>query len=164
MYSVFRLNGNRAGRDGERMKNKNGGRMKIVVPTDRYPFAIMKSAIHGVGVHTLASLPARKKIGELTGPLLPLRVARKLVRDQERIFLVEIDDRWALDCSCGSALGHVNHSCAPNCYLRIIGKRVEMYTLRRVRANSELTIDYIETPHATGMTCVCGNKSCRGRL
>ena len=69
MYSVLRLNGNRAGRDGERMKNKNGGRMKIVVPTDRYPFAIMKSAIHGVGVHTLASLPARKKIGELTSRL-----------------------------------------------------------------------------------------------
>lgn len=146
------------------MTSKNGRKMITDVPTDRYPFAIMKSAIHGVGVHTLADLPARKKIGELTGPLLPLRVARKLVRDQERIFMVEIDDRWALDCSGGSALGHVNHSCAPNCYLRIIGKRVEMYTLRRVRANSELTIDYIETPHAKGMQCVCGNEWCRGRF
>lgn len=77
-------------------------------PTDRHPFAILKSRIHGVGVHTLADLPTRKKIGELTGPLLPLRVARKLVRDQKRIFMVEIDDRWALDCSGGSALGHVN--------------------------------------------------------
>lgn len=146
------------------MAVKNGRNKITDVPTDRYPFAIFKSAIHGVGVHTLANLPARKKIGELTGPLLPLRVARKLVRDQERIFMVEIDDRWALDCSGGSALGHVNHSCAPNCYLRIIGKRVEMYTSRRVRANSELTIDYVETPHAKGMTCVCGNERCRGRL
>lgn len=133
-------------------------------PTDRYPFAIMKSEIQGVGVFTLANLPARRKIGELTGPIVPLRVARRKVRHRKRIFLVEIDDRWALDCSGGSALGHVNHCCTPNCYLRIFGKRVEMYTLRRVRANTELTIDYGATPHANGMACACGLPNCKVRL
>ena len=133
-------------------------------PTDRHPFAIQKSEIHGVGVFTLAKLPARKKIGELTGPLLPLRDARRMVKHRKRIFLVEIDNRWALDCSGGSNLGHVNHCCTPNCYLRIIGKRVEMYTLRKVPANTELVIDYGETPHANGMKCICGQPNCKGRL
>lgn len=134
------------------------------VPTDRYPFAIRKSEIHGVGVFTLADLPARRKVGELTGPLLPLREARRMVRDREKIYMVEVDDRWALDCSAGSALGHINHSCAPNCYLRIVHRRVELYTLRRIRANTELIIDYGETPHANGMVCACGKPGCKGKL
>lgn len=134
------------------------------VPTDRYPFAIAKSNIHGVGVFTLARLPKRKKIGELTGKLVRLPDARKKVQHRRRIFLVEINGRWALDCSTGSRLGHVNHNCMPNCYLRIAGKRVEMYTLREIPANSELTIDYGETPHAGGMHCICGAKNCKGRL
>ncbi len=160
------------GRMGRSLEQVVGKMVEIVkqrrpaynVATDRYPFAIAKSKIHGIGVFTLASLPARKKIGELTGPLLPLRVARKLVRHQERIFLVEIDNRCALDCSGGSPLGRVNHCCKPNCYLRIIGKRVEMYTLRRIRANTELTVDYGATPHANGMTCACGSPNCKGIL
>lgn len=134
------------------------------VPTDRYPFAIRTSRIHGVGVFTCAALPARRKIGELTGPLLPVREARRMVRHRVRIYLVEVDDRWALDCSGGSALGHINHSCRPNCYLRIVRRRVEVYTLRRVRANTELTIDYGETPHANGMACACGGPNCKGQL
>jgi len=134
------------------------------VPTDRYPFALRKSRIHGVGVFTLANVPARRKVGELTGPLLPVREARKKVRHRARIYLVEVDGRWALDCSGGSALGHINHCCAPNCYLRIVNRRVEVYTLRRVRANTELTIDYGETPHANGMVCACGRPNCKAKL
>ncbi|MBM3289834.1 MAG: SET domain-containing protein [Candidatus Hydrogenedentes bacterium] len=133
-------------------------------PTDRYPFAIRKSRIHGVGVFTRAPLPARRKVGELTGPLLPVRDARRLVRDRARIYLVEVDDRWALDCSGGSALGHINHCCRPNCYLRIVNRRVELYTLRRIAAGAELTIDYGQTPHANGMACGCGRPNCKGRL
>lgn len=143
------------------MHNKRSVR---AASTDRYPFVLSKSSIHGVGVFVLANLPARRKIGELTGPLLPLRDGRKKYKHRRRIYLVEINDRWALDCSGGSALGHVNHCCKPNCYLRVIGKRVEMYTLRRVQANTELTIDYGETPHANGMQCICGEENCKGRL
>ena len=134
------------------------------VPTDRYPFTIAKSAVHGIGVFTLAKHPARKKVGELTGKLVRLPEARRMVQHRARIFLVEIDRRWALDCSGGSHLGHVNHRCKPNCYLRIIGKRVEMYALRGIPANTELTIDYGATPHANGMRCVCGDTNCKDRL
>jgi SET domain-containing protein len=157
------------GRSSEQVVKKMGEivrqkRPPYNVRTDRYPFAIAKSTIHGAGVFTLANLPARRKIGELTGPLLPVREARRMVRHSARIYLVELDNRWALDCSGGSHLGHVNHCCKPNCYLRIIGKRVEMYTLRRIRANTELTVDYGATPHANGMTCACGSPNCKRKL
>ena len=132
--------------------------------TDRYPFALKKSKIHGVGVFTLAPLPARRKIGEITGTRLPVRQALKMVERRKRIFLVELDDRWALECSTGSYLGHVNHCCEPNCYLRIINRRVEFYTLRKIPANTELTIDYVETPHRDGMVCICGKPGCKKKL
>ena len=131
---------------------------------DRYPFALCTSKIHGRGVFTLAPLPARRKIGEITGRYVRLPKGLRDVERQERIFFVEVNDRWGLDCSVGSYLGHVNHSCAPNCYLRIVNKRVECYTLRKIRANTELTIDYGATPHRDGMVCICGAKRCKGKL
>ena len=132
--------------------------------TEWYPFQLRKSKIHGNGVFTLATLPARKKIGEITGEYVKLPQARKDVENKDRIFLVELTHRTALDCSKGNDLAHVNHNCAPNCYLRIINKRVEMYTLKKIHANTELTIDYGETPHRNGMVCICGAKKCKGKL
>ena len=131
---------------------------------ERYPFKVKKSEIQGIGVFPLANLPRRRKIGEITGELVRLPQARKAIEHTERIYLVELTNRLALDCSRGNSLACVNHSCAPNCYLRIINTRVEMYTLREIKAGTELTIDYGVTPHANGMRCVCGVKHCRGKL
>ena len=138
--------------------------LKLESAFDRYTFALQKSAIQGHGVFTLDRLPSRKKIGEITGRLVRLPQARREIQNAKRIYLVELTDRWAVDCSRGSALGHINHSCAPNCYVRIIGMRVEMYTLREVPAGSELTIDYGETPHVRGMKCACKAEACRGHV
>lgn len=80
------------------------------------------------------------------------------------IYLVEVSRRFALDCSTGNKFRHLNHSCEPNCYLRVFRRRVEVYTLRRIRAGSELTLDYNVTPHRGGMRCHCGSARCRKKL
>jgi SET domain-containing protein len=86
------------------------------------------------------------------------------VERQPRIYLIEINSRWALDCSSDSTFRHLNHSCQPNCYLRIVRERVEVYALKTIAPGVELTVDYGETPHAGGMSCRCGARRCRGSL
>lgn len=123
-----------------------------------------KSDIHGLGVFAVAALPARRKLGELNGNLVRLPQARHEVEGRERIYLIELSRRLALDCSRGNELRFLNHSCRPNCYLRVIRRTVEVYTLRAIDVGTELTVDYGETPHKGGMICCCRLENCKRRL
>lgn len=125
---------------------------------------VRSSAIHGRGLFTRSALPPRRKLGEISGQLVPLPQARIAVENQPAIYLIELDDRCALDCSAGNHFRHLNHSCTPNCYLRVQRKRVEVYSLTAIPAGTELTVDYGVTPHVGGMTCRCGAAKCRARL
>lgn len=125
---------------------------------------IHDSPIQGRGLFAATRLPGRRKLGEISGRLVRLPQARTQIEDAERIYFIELTDTWALECSDGNQFKHLNHSCSPNAYLRIIGKRVEVYTLRPIRSGEELTVDYGETPHKGGMRCQCGAANCRGLL
>ena len=122
------------------------------------------SPINGHGLFAATRLPGRRKLGEISGKLVALPKAWKTVARRRSICLIELTPRTALDCSKGNCFRCVNHSCRPNCYLRIARGRVEVYTLRRITAGCELTVDYGETPHQGGMTCRCGAKKCKGRV
>lgn len=122
------------------------------------------SGIHGRGLFAQAELPGRRKLGELDGELVKLPEARRAVEKSDAIYLIELSRRYALDCSRSNHFRFLNHSCRPNCYLRIYRRRVEVYTLRSIPAESELTIDYGLTPHKGGMLCQCGAARCRGRI
>jgi SET domain-containing protein len=122
------------------------------------------STIHGTGAFAAGPIPARAKIGELTGKVIPVRTARRRALTAERIYLVDLDERTALDCSQGNVLRYLNHSCRSNAFLRIARGRVEVFALRAIRPAEELTVNYGETPHPGGMVCRCGRPDCRGRL
>lgn len=79
-----------------------------------------------------------------------------------RIAIVEFDDGTALDASINSnSFRYTNHSCAPNAYLRIIGRRVEFYSLRAIRPGEEITCRYGDTQHGGTKPCKCGRGKCR---
>lgn len=128
------------------------------------PVSLRPSPIHGLGAFAEAPLPARRKIGEVAGRIVDAPRALKRVARSRRIYFIQLDERHGLDCSRGNALGKLNHSCRPNCYLRVIGHRVEVYALRPIGRGEELLIDYGQTPHDGGMKCDCGARECRGRL
>ena len=125
---------------------------------------VRRSPINGRGVYTTAELPGRRKLGELSGTLVRLPQAMREAVDRKKIYLVQVSQRYALDCSAGNRLRFLNHSCAANCYLRVYRRRVEVYTRIGIPAGAELTVDYGATPHRRGMACRCGAPGCRGRL
>ncbi|HKO57174.1 MAG TPA: SET domain-containing protein-lysine N-methyltransferase [Thermoanaerobaculia bacterium] len=123
---------------------------------------VRASRIHGKGVFAYKAIKARRKIGELAGELISLREARRRAASLQSIAIVEFDDDTALDASVNSnELRYVNHSCAPNTYMRRYAHRVEFYSLRAIRQGEELTCDYGETHHDGTLPCGCGADRCR---
>jgi SET domain-containing protein len=125
---------------------------------------VRRSTIHSRGLFALAALPAKRKLGELLGEIVPEAEARRH-DGQHCIKLVEFGDGWALDASRDSNdFQFVNHSCTPNAYIRCFRHRVEFYSLRAIAAGEELTCDYGETQHEGALSCRCGSARCRRRL
>lgn len=125
-------------------------------------FLIGRSTIQGKGLFTRQPISARTKIGEFTGERISLREARQRARGLQRIAIVEIDGREAIDESVGGGpFQFVNHSCNPNVFIRIAYRRVEFYAVRNIRPGEELTCDYGESHHDGKLACRCGARKCK---
>jgi SET domain-containing protein len=136
-------------------------------PANPQKFAVENrpSAIDGQGAFAAEPIPAYKKIGEIRGESITVKEARKRVRGQARIMMVEVSDKRAIDAThSADPLRYTNHSCQPNTVLRIRGGRVELYAMRAIALGEELTADYGETHHEGRLTCQCGAPNCRGKL
>ena len=130
----------------------------------RYKVRAARSPIEGRGAFAAEAVPARAKIGEITGELIAVGTARKRARRRCRICLIDISTTKALDCTKGNVLRFLNHSCRPNAFLRVVRERVEVYAKQRIGSGAEITVDYGESPHSGGMKCRCGLPGCRDRI
>ncbi|MDR3416821.1 MAG: SET domain-containing protein-lysine N-methyltransferase [Nevskia sp.] len=125
--------------------------------------AVRRSKVNGRGLFATADLHGRRKLGELSGELVKLLPGTwERFGRSPKIYLVQVSHRYALECSRGNAFKYLNHSCEPNCYLRVYRRRVEVYSRRDIARGTELTVDYGQTPHRQGMRCRCGSARCRG--
>ena len=126
---------------------------------------VRPSAIDGQGVFGAEPIAAHRKIGEIRGESLSVEDARIRATRHERIMIVEVSSRRAIDFSKSSdPMRYTNHSCAPNARLRIDHGRVEFYALSRISPGEEITVNYGETHHEGKLACRCGAPSCIGRL
>lgn len=124
-----------------------------------------KSSIDGKGAFAKQLIPARKKIGNLSGEIITVREARRRASRNTRVAMVEFGDGRALDASVASnELRYINHSCQPNTYMRVCFGLVEFYSLRQITKNEELTCNYGPTHHDGKLKCRCGAKGCIGFL
>jgi len=136
-------------------------------PANPQKFAVdvKPSRIDGMGAFAAEPIPAYKKIGEIRGEAISVREARKRARQQQRIMIVEISDKRAIDASQSEdPMRYTNHSCSPNTVLRIQRGRVEFYALRAIGLGEELTANYGETHHEGKLECRCGAPNCVGRI
>jgi uncharacterized protein len=136
-------------------------------PADPQKFSVQvkPSHIDGQGAFAGEPIPARRKIGEIRGESISVREARRRARQTARIMIVEVSENRAVDASrSADPLRYTNHSCQPNAVLRIRQGRVEIYAMRDVRTDEELTVNYGQTHHEGKLRCRCGASSCVGAL
>jgi uncharacterized protein len=131
----------------------------------RFDVTVAPSAIDGRGVFAAQPIPAKRKIGEIRGEAISVEEARIRATRHERIMIVELSARRAIDFTKSSdPMRFTNHSCRPNARLCIDNGRVEFYALRAIEPGEELTVDYGETHHDGQLACRCGAPGCRGAL
>jgi SET domain-containing protein len=134
-------------------------------PYQKFDVRVARSAIDGHGVFAAEPIPARLKIGEIRGESISVQQARIRATRHERIMIVEVSNRKAIDFSASTdPMRFTNHSCQPNARLAIRGGRVEFYALRDIAPGEEVTVDYGETHHEGRLPCRCGAPGCRGAL
>jgi len=130
-----------------------------------YRLRIHASTIHRWGVYAQENIPKGKYVIEYTGQLLSRATHRKTVSGRRHVFTYQLDAYWTLDGAVrGSGAERVNHSCDPNLYAEIKGKRVFFYSLRKIKKGEELTVDYQFDPDPNPTVCLCGSSKCRGTI
>ncbi|HEV7915026.1 MAG TPA: SET domain-containing protein, partial [Albitalea sp.] len=102
-------------------------------PYQKYEVTVAASPIDGQGVFAAEPIIAWRKIGEIRGESISVDDARIRATRHERIMIVEVSERRAIDFSkSADPMRYTNHSCAPNARLSIRQRRVEYYALRRI--------------------------------
>jgi SET domain-containing protein len=134
-------------------------------PYQKFDVFVRKSEIDGHGVFAAEMIPSRLKIGEIRGEAISCAEGRRRAASLQRIMIVEISPRTAIDASKSTdPMRFTNHSCQANARLAIIAGRIEFYALRAIEPGEEITVNYGETHHEGKLRCRCGAPNCIGAL
>lgn len=126
------------------------------------PYLKIKKSKNGMGNGVFADIdiPAQQPIIEVTGDIH----TKETMPDPDHPAWYQISNKLFIGPSGGKD-DFVNHSCDPNCYLYIVGKRAILYSLYSIREGVELTFDYSTTSNESMdewcMKCLCGSPKCR---
>ncbi|MGI8891667.1 MAG: SET domain-containing protein [Chthoniobacterales bacterium] len=123
---------------------------------------VRRSPINGKGCFALVLLAARKSFGEFIGEKISAREAGRRVARGGKISICDLDDRWSIDASrSGKPTAFINHSCAPNSFMRVAQGKILFYALRDIPGGEEITLDYTPSQHP-GRPCTCRAPGCHG--
>lgn len=118
----------------------------------------------GKGVYSKTTIAAGTSLFELAGSLMN---REDLAKYNEPHNCFQIGKDLFLSKS-GDYDDYINHSCNPNCGLRILGQRGLLETLYQINPGDEITWDYSTTSTDTKetwvMPCVCGSYGCRKEI
>lgn len=111
-----------------------------------------------LSVVSTVDIPAKVPIIEMTGDIVDN------IGNLDPDFCLQISNKYFIGPS-GGIDDQINHSCDPNCYLHIVGKRAILYSLYYIRAGVQLTFDYslssTDNPDEWALYCKCGSFNCR---
>ncbi|KHJ43212.1 SET domain protein [Trichuris suis] len=132
------------------------------------------SKIHGWGLFAMEDITPDEMIIEYVGQKIRMAVAerREEVYEKRGIgssYLFRIDNEWVIDATNhGNLARFINHSCAPNCYAKVISvnsqKRIVIYSKQNIRRGEEITYDYKFPREDEKIPCNCRSFNCRGSL
>jgi uncharacterized protein len=106
---------------------------------DRSGRFIVRRSQTGLGLFAVRGFKRGAFVIEYTGKLLPNDAADRIGGK----YLFRVDSRWTIDGSGRQNLSrYINHSCRPNCVAYTRGRKVKIYSRRRIEPGEELTYHY----------------------
>lgn len=119
----------------------------------------------GRGLFSEVPLAAGDIIFEFGGDILTAAQVKERKIDFNNTLQIGLDKYLGLS---GDLDDYINHSCNPNCGVRIVGSRALLLTLWEVKPGMELTFDYSTTSSDTKenwtLNCLCGSANCRKEI
>ncbi|MCO5577242.1 hypothetical protein L7F22_031069 [Adiantum nelumboides] len=133
---------------------------------------VARSKIHQWGVFFSEAVEADGFVIEYLGELVRSRIADIREKNYARLgigsgYLFRVDNESAVDATKRGGLARfINHSCDPNCYVKVVSvdgsKRVLFFATRHIEAGEEVTYDYQSVLGVLNVPCSCGSSKCRG--
>ncbi len=126
---------------------------------------VKRSPIDGRGCYATSRFLKGRKIAEYAGERISRREIARRLRGRRRIHICGIDSYWAIDGQVhGNGTQFINHSCQPNCRIRIVRGHILFFALRDIEPGEEILLDYESSYHSNRKACQCGAPACRGRI
>ena len=127
--------------------------------------AVGGSKIDGRGCFAVVPFRKWQKIAELVGERVSRVEAARRMRGRERLHICAIDSYWGIDGSRGgNGSQFINHSCQPNCFVKIVRGHIIFFARRDIAPGEEITMDYVNSYHPDTKRCRCGVPGCRGTI
>ena len=102
-------------------------------------YAIKRTAT-GLGMFALESIPKGTRIAEYTGPLV---TNEEVEQRKTGKYFFGVNAKWSIDGTPRSNIArYINHSCRPNAEAIISGRRVWIWSRRRIKPGEEIAYDY----------------------
>ncbi|HLM83823.1 MAG TPA: SET domain-containing protein [Candidatus Bathyarchaeia archaeon] len=100
----------------------------------------MKRSSSGLGLFAVAPFKKGEFVIEYTGKILN---EKEFEAASDKKYFFEIDKHWTIDGSDRkNTARYVNHSCRPNCEVRVYAKRIRIWTVKRIKMGEEFTYNY----------------------
>lgn len=135
---------------------------------------VVKTAQRGFGIRACRSFRPGQIIMEYTGEIISEAECQRRMRDDYKdkacYYLMELERNLVIDGTRGSMARFINHSCDPNCEVRMlkVGGTPRMAVFAGdsgIMTGEELTYDYnFDNFGETRQPCYCGAQNCRGYL
>ena len=126
----------------------------------KHKFEIRISPTKNKSVFTTERIKAGSEVLAFQG------VLKKIADIEDTTHCLQIDTDLYLTSS-GQADDFVNHSCIPNCGVRMVDKtRIYLFAIEDIPPHTELAFDYstcLSGQHGL-MECFCETGSCRGKI
>ncbi|KAK4543433.1 hypothetical protein LTR36_005576 [Oleoguttula mirabilis] len=135
---------------------------------------VLKTENRGFGVRSCRTFAPGQIIMEYTGEIISegecQRRMREEYQDKQCYYLMELERGLIIDGTKGSMARFINHSCEPNCEVRMVKvngtPRMGVFAGEDgIVTGEELTYDYnFDNFGKTRQICYCGAPNCRGYL
>lgn len=139
-------------------------------------FVVKQSKIHNKGVFAKIDIPKGTKVIEYIGEKITKKEADKRSKaafekskknkSKGSVYIFELNKTYDIDGDVPyNTAKWINHSCDPNCYIRVSKDHIWIIALRKIKKGEELFYNYdFDLEDYEDYPCRCGSKKCVGYM